>query len=151
MINFWSKVDIKTDNECWNWTAYKLNNEYGRFWFRGKLFRANRVAWILTYGEIPDGLFVLHKCDNRSCVNPGHLFLGTAQDNTDDMIQKNRALKAVGEKVCHAKLTTQQIHEIWHLKSAMTQAAIAKLYNIHPSQINCIFKHKTWKHIKGTE
>lgn len=86
---FWSKVN-KTPF-CWEWTA-SLSHGYGQFMMPNrKLNRAHRVAWILVFGSIPLGLHVLHKCDNRKCVNPNHLFLGTNQDNIIDRVSKNRS------------------------------------------------------------
>ena len=86
---FWRRV-AKGDG-CWLWTGGKNNLGYGRFYVRQVLWRAHRVAWILERGEIPVGLWVLHHCDNPSCVRPDHLFLGTPKDNTADMYAKGRA------------------------------------------------------------
>lgn len=85
---FWKSV-LKTD-ECWNWTAWKYQG-YGYFNVNGKLMGTHRFSWILHNGAIPDALCVLYHCDNPSCVKPDHLFIGTKQDNTDDMIAKGRA------------------------------------------------------------
>ena len=85
---FWSKVK-KTDY-CWNWIASEAGNHYGGFKFRGQTTKANRVSWILHFGEIPKGMCILHKCDNKKCVNPDHLFLGTFADNNLDMMKKGR-------------------------------------------------------------
>lgn len=89
MKRFFDKVD-KTES-CWNWTASKRSKfGYGAFKMNGKLHDAHRASWILKNGEIPIGIYVCHKCDNPSCVNPDHLFLGSPKDNVLDCIEKGR-------------------------------------------------------------
>lgn len=85
---FWVKVD-KT-NACWYWTGAKNNRGYGNVRIASKYLLAHRVSYAIAYG-IPDDMNVLHKCDNPACVRPNHLFLGTHQDNMDDMVAKGRA------------------------------------------------------------
>ncbi len=89
---FWKNVEHKGPNECWPWTAGRTNG-YGIFYISKGIGQvmAHRVAWFLTHGKIPDGLFVCHDCDYRRCCNPTHLFLGTNEDNIRDMAQKGRA------------------------------------------------------------
>lgn len=88
---FWGKVN-KTKN-CWLWTARVNDFGYGVIGAGGEKngwLRAHRVAWELTFGKIPAGLYVLHNCDNPACVNPGHLHLGTLKDNSREMVERNR-------------------------------------------------------------
>ena len=88
MNRFWAKV-CKT-NGCWTWTASKNPHGYGQIRLSGKLTLAHRVSWTIHNGVIPEGLFVLHICDNPPCVRPDHLFLGTQKDNIRDAVAKKR-------------------------------------------------------------
>lgn len=89
--NFWSKV-VKVDGSCWEWIGCKNKRGYGRIGIApSKSMNAHRVSWSIHFGDIPVGLFVCHKCDNPSCTNPEHLFLGTRQDNVNDMMIKKRS------------------------------------------------------------
>lgn len=100
MERFWSKVN-NIEGGCWEWTAAFREPGYGAFKFKGKTVDAHRVSYELSFGSIPVGLLVCHECDNRKCVNPDHLFLGTHQDNYDDAISKGRVVKM--EKIPWAK------------------------------------------------
>lgn len=84
---------VRKTRKCWEWTALTVNG-YGRFRIGNSLVSAHRYAYELSFGEIPAGLFVLHKCDNRSCVKPAHLFLGTLQANMQDAVAKGRHYNA---------------------------------------------------------
>src|SRR6266851_4708381 len=89
---FWSKVDVKEEGECWLWQASQGAHGYGQYRFRGIVDKAHRVAWMISSGEaVPGGKWVLHKCDNRLCVNPRHLQLGDAQDSVSESVNKERA------------------------------------------------------------
>jgi hypothetical protein len=90
---FWSKVAIGSPGECWEWQRSRRGGGYGQFRVSvgQSPQRSSRVAWTLACGPIPDGLWVLHRCDNPPCCNPAHLFLGSAIDNHWDMTVKGRA------------------------------------------------------------
>lgn len=95
---FWSKACVLDESECWEWQGSRNWQGYGWAQPSGKNRGAHRVAWLLTHGSIPDGLWVLHHCDNPPCVNPSHLFLGTATDNERDKVRKGRHHRQRG---CH--------------------------------------------------
>lgn len=95
---FWSKVEIGSTQECWEWFASLDSSGYGQIGAEGKLRLAHRLAWFLTFGPIPSGVCVLHTCDNPKCCNPYHLRLGTQNDNIQDMMQKGRFRSAESEK-----------------------------------------------------
>lgn len=148
---FWSKVNKDGSipahmphlSKCWEWIAGRQTQGYGNFELNGSC-RAHRIAWELTYGGIPDGLWVLHKCDNPSCVNPEHLFLGTRQDNIDDMYAKGREANLRGEKNGRCKLTDSQVIEIKELyvSTKTSQRKLAKKYGMSKTQIARILHNK---------
>jgi hypothetical protein len=146
---FWSYVDIKSENECWEWKARK-HKGYGYFRFNSKWQSAHRVAYVLTYGEIPEGFYILHHCDNHPCCNPSHLFKGTQADNMADMVAKGRSLlcSLPGSKSGMAKFTEEQVLCIRILyQVGILQCELAKMYNVSWTTIMNIVKRRTWKHI----
>ncbi len=133
---------------CKIWTGGNVPRGYGVIHYKGKQRYAHRVQYELAYGEIPKGFFVLHQCDVPSCINPNHLFLGSAKDNTQDMLKKNRCNPAKGEKTGNAKLTWKQVDEIrsqyipYHRKFG--GGALAKKYKTNSSTITNIVANKYW-------
>ena len=124
---FMDKVE-KTPT-CWLWKGGKMKSGYGFFWLV-KQSSAHRSSWILHYGEIPEGLCVCHKCDNPSCVNPEHLFVGSHLENTRDCIEKGRVAKQ------KRKIAESEFEKIISLhESGITQRDIGKLYNAKQRQI----------------
>ena len=94
---FMNFVDA-TPSGCWEWTGYRSHDGYGQFTLFGKGWRAHRASHVLFIGEIPDGYFVLHSCDNPPCVNPAHLRAGTPKENVQDMVERGRAGKHMRQK-----------------------------------------------------
>jgi hypothetical protein len=144
---FWSKV-LKTDT-CWLWIAAKWPNGYGHFAIRPVHSLAHRVAWELTYGPIPDGLLVLHDCpggDNKACVNPAHLWLGTHADNYHDGLQKGQypPEKLLRGKANHmTKLSETQRAELLYLyyEQGWRKYQLAQRYNVSGPTIIYHIKH----------
>jgi hypothetical protein len=147
---FWSKVNIKGEDDCWNWMANIDTPGYGGFKYNGKKMNSNRVAWILTRGEIPKGLWVLHKCkENRLCCNPNHLYLGTRSDNARDAVRDGtlNIMKKhkIGEECNGVKLKNNDVLEIKRLLSlGKTCAEISKEYPVGRSEISRIKRGKNW-------
>jgi hypothetical protein len=147
---FWRKVDRQGD--CWEWQASRDGLGYGFFRVANgeSMKKAHRVAWELTYGAIPDGLIVCHRCDNPPCVNPEHLFLGTWQDNVDDRVAKNRSSRLVshfGETSPLAKLTAEQVDAIRYRYAAggILQRELADEYRVTQTTISKIVRGVRWK------
>lgn len=141
---FWSKVD--TSGDCWVWTAERTKDGYGRFALHGRSRRAHRVAYLLCIGQIPDGLFVCHRCDNPPCCNPAHLFLGTDLDNVNDSITKGRHTR--GERTGSAKLCEADVIDIrYFYATGMSITRLAPLYGIAVRTARSIVARETWKHV----
>ncbi len=110
--DFWRYVERGLPNECWIWKGAKTNIGYGTIKINGKMIGAHRVSYQIHYGEINPGMCILHKCDNRSCVNPHHLYEGTYQDNADDRRDRGRDYYMKGENHGRAKLTWEKVRGI---------------------------------------
>ena len=141
---FWEKVQRNGKDECWPWLASRNQKGYG--WFRRFAndrqggIHAHRMAWILENGEVPIGMLVCHHCDNRICVNPAHLFIGTAADNAQDASRKHRIHRP-------QKLNWSQILEIRGLADGgMLQREIGALYGVNQTLISQITRRIIWQH-----
>lgn len=137
-LRFQQKIDSSGD--CWEWTGSTLNNSgYGQFKVGAKNQLAHRVAYTFRNGSVPDGLDVLHKCDNPKCVNPDHLFIGSHKDNMVDKTKKGRTpskLKPADIPIIRALLADKK-----------SLCSIAKLYGVSHNTIGDIKHRITWTHI----
>jgi hypothetical protein len=140
---FLAKI-VKTDN-CWEWQGH-LTKGYGRF-HMGKSWVSHRAAYTLLVGEIPDGMHVLHRCDNRRCCNPEHLFLGTNADNMADKAAKGRVPDMTGAKNPNSRLTEKDIEDIRALYATgtKTQKEIGKMYGVTQVCISQVVTGLHWK------
>lgn len=133
---------------CWLWSLACDLDGYGFIWISPeyKNQRAHRISYLIHKGEFDTKLSVLHTCDNPHCVNPDHLFLGTVQDNSDDMKNKNR--QARGDKQWKSKLKPSDILEIRKMHdSGIGYRPIAKKFGVVYNTIAWIIKGSTWKHL----
>lgn len=145
---FWDKVDqTGGPNSCWPWTLSCDPYGYGQTSIPGQRnIGTHRVAWILTNGPIPEGLCVLHRCDNRPCCNPAHLFLGTRADNSADMVAKGRGRSLAGTDNPHAKLTADQVREIrGRAGRGEPLRALAREYGLHSSGVSRLVRRLTYR------
>jgi len=151
---FWEKVLLDDDDKCWEWRASKSRKGYGNFYLsighsKSKHCLAHRMAWKLTYGDIPEGLQVCHHCDNPGCVNPGHLFVGTNRDNILDAKKKGRLANRKGEKHPGAKLNEDKVKRIRELrKRGYTLERLGKIFGVDMSTIGYIVSRKLWSHVE---
>jgi HNH endonuclease len=137
----------KRADGCWVWTGCKATG-YGQIKVDGKMRYAHRISFERTFGAIPEGMLVLHKCDNPACVNPGHLFLGDHTANMRDKVAKNRQARQPGSKNPSAKLTEDDVRIIRsELAEGMMQRTLAERFGVTPSAVSLIARGKKWGHV----
>ncbi len=147
---FWKHVIKGNDDECWEWQGATIGMGYG--YFRGR-YECNeythRFSWEIEHGPIPQGLCVCHKCDNPTCVNPKHLFLGTIGDNNRDMYAKGRAnpyrFTYQDRLKSNSKLSESQVREIKKMPGTNKKAAF--LFNVSESTIRRIRVGESWRNV----
>lgn len=144
---FWEKVDKSGD--CWLWTASLTRGGYGQFPLRkGVIRRAHRIAWQLINGDVPEGMWVLHRCDTPACVRPVHLFLGTPKDNTADKIAKGRSNHPQGSARPAAKLSEADVAAIRAARAqGVSGTDLGRQYGVHRTTIYHICQRDYWRHI----
>jgi hypothetical protein len=149
---FWNFVSRKSEDECWHWTGQILSNGYGRISLGAKKDGsegAHRVSWKLhNKKDIPNGMFVMHKCDNPSCVNPYHLSIGTPKDNTQDMIQKGRkrTVSPKGEGNGKSLLNAEKVRLI--RSSKLNHAELGRQLGVSTGCVRSVRSGRTWSHIE---
>ncbi len=144
---FWAKV--RKTAGCWEWTA-STNEGYGQIGgIDGRPQFAHRASWRIHFGEIPTELCVLHRCDNRPCVRPDHLFLGTKGDNNRDAAMKGRVVR--GARQWMAKLTDDKAREIYKLRrEGRSLKSLAADFSVSQTTISLVARGKRWKHVNSS-
>jgi len=146
---FWTFVNKKGINDCWNWKGNHFKQGYGRMYHHStKEGKAHRLSYMINTGEIPEGALVCHTCNNKSCVNPKHLYVGTNDDNMRDLANSG-ILK--GEKNPASKLTVFEVLRIRRIyaKRGKNTYELSKQYNVSQILISQIIRGVSWKHVGG--
>lgn len=152
-LDFWARVKMGKPDECWEWSKARnsLKSRYGIVWWNGRKWKAHRLAFYLTHGEIDDSLLVCHKCDNPPCCNPNHLFQGTNVDNSNDKFAKGRQRFEHGEDRYNSKLTADHVREIRRrfVKGSKENglAALGREFGVYDTMIHHIVTRRRWKHV----
>lgn len=155
IARFWTKVEVREPDECWRWTAAtrSKNAPYGALKIDGQVRLAHRVSFEIEHGSIPDGMFVCHRCDTPRCVNPAHLFAGSAQDNAVDALTKGRMLPYAGRVQngranLNARLTDTTVAAIRRDRAAgMKLVPLAAKYGVGYSTVRDVVHRRTWTHV----
>lgn len=143
-IRFWSRVDKR--GECWEWVRGKFPSGYGAFWIHGRQEYAHRLAYFSSTGQHPGPLEVRHTCDNRACVRPDHLVLGTHADNMRDMAERGRAARLSGEAGPSAKMTWALVDAIRQMaKEGVGVREIGRRVGVSHTSVGNVLQGKSWK------
>jgi hypothetical protein len=145
IANFWRKVSIAGEDECWLWLGGKSDAGYGRFCIRPKWFGSHQIALLITGVERPPGYNALHSCDNRLCCNPKHLRWGTLLENAKEMKARNRNVVKRGENNNNAKLSEDDVRAI--RCDTRAQTIIAKAYGVSQVSVSKIKRRLTWIYV----
>ena len=149
LMRFWSKVDRKRKNECWNWIGCKNKNEngYGLLSINNKMYRTHRLSYFIHYNEDPRESLICHICNNPPCVNPNHLFLGDYSKNIKQAYMDNRR-SSKGILNTHSKLQESDIKEIKRMQGTISGYEVAGIFCVIPSTIYKIWRGELWSHIQ---
>lgn len=156
VIRFWRSVNQEGPvcprlGRCWVWTKHLGRRNKGIIWVGGQPIYASRFSYEQFVGEIPEGMYVCHKCDNPHCVRPSHLFVGSQDDNMKDMKSKGRANRPTGETNGRAKLTDEAVNFIRSNYVArspeFSQSRLAAMFNVSVITIQQVLYRKRWNHL----
>jgi transposase len=148
--DFLTFVDVSGSDGCWIWKGAKTPRGYGQARYFGKTWKAHRLSYLFHVGDIPEGMSVCHRCDNPTCVNPSHLFLGTHDDNMQDMRAKGRNVAQPGTKNGRAKLTRNDVIAIREMAATGTRTGtIARQFGVSGQTVFGIVTGREWKHVGG--
>ncbi len=144
---FWSKVLMSTPDACWEWKGMRQHSGHGRISWNGRLEAAHRIAWMFTYGPIPEGKVIRHSCDNPPCCNPAHLLIGTQLDNIADRVARGRTRSAKGEANPGAKLTQSDVDFIreQYATERMNQTQLARKFGVALHTVWGIIRNTHWR------
>ena len=143
---FWAKVDMSLGPKaCWIWMGAITTHGYGCTQHHGRVLGAHKVSYLLTKGEVPAGMEIMHACDSRPCVNQAHLSVGTRQDNCEDKAAKGRhGIKPFAE---HRKLTPDKVLTIRSLRGKASSGEVAAMFNITQSYVFGVWGRRVWRNI----
>lgn len=160
---FWQRVKIGDSTECWPWEKGRDGHGYGAVWNGTRLIKTHRRAYELAHGPIPEGMLVCHTCDNPPCCNPAHLWIGTTYQNAMDREKKKRGDNSGkhlirwkqehperilrGKQCTWAKLTEDQVLEIYQHKGLLTVDAAAEKFQVNRITLHDIWARRTWRHL----
>jgi len=149
---FWSKINQVENDECWEWRGATSSDGYGQFFLRGETLYAHRVMYQEYRSGNPDGQMVLHHCDNPTCVNPNHLYLGDQSDNMQDAVKRDR-LVIPGPREGGTKLTEEDVSYIkWYLRNTgRVQKNIGEQFGVTQETISSISRGDAWNHVEPEE
>lgn len=133
------------NGDCWEWSGSKNSRGYGTLAVSGKTWLAHRLSYLTFNGKIPDGIQVCHECDNRSCINPKHLFLGTARENAQDMLAKGRGL--TGARNPHSRLSAETVMAILKYPAGMKKTGLQ--FGVSKTTVYDIRSGRGWGHLTG--
>ena len=145
--------DLDKETGCWNWNRSTDPSGYGSVKYNGKKYNTHRLVWILLYRKLNKDIYVCHKCDNRKCINPDHLFVGTQSDNMQDCANKNRIYRKLSKDAMHgadntcAKISWADANKIRCLYTTgnYTYEKLGKIYGLHKTNIGRIIRNVSYK------